>query len=406
MNCSTRCSTPHGSLPAHRTARTHAAKTLLGALACAAVLGGAPARGQLKVPQHYPTIQTAIDAAPTGATITVAPGSYEEQIVVAGKSLRLVGLPGATIVAPAHLEQTLLPLSFRRVVLGMLHGDLEISGFAFDGGRVGDQNQYLTGIHLVAGGGWVHDCSFTGFRSAALLPSDDSVAVLNWNPLSEGVGIVDVAVTTCVFADNFVSIALKGDDDNPNVTLARVFAAYNTITGLGPTPLVNQFGIRVLYGATGVVLGNTVTDHTYLGTDTFAVGILLGVAQPGQPLVLPRILCADNVVQRCNSGIAALFCEEALISGNAVSGGPFGFNGIAVSGENNSLVANDIDMSSSILPVNSGVGLLGLEFGGPLGYGIATGTKVLANLITGAEVPVLQQTGVTGTVLRGNRIRP
>lgn len=386
--------------------RNNANKALLSTLLGATLFAGTPAFAQFHVPHHYPTIQAAVDAAPSGATITVAPGFYEEQIVIDGKSLRLVGKPGATIVAPEHLEQTLLPLAFRRVVLGVLRGHLEISGFGFDGGRHGDQNEFFTGIHLVASGGSVHSCSFRGFRTEALAANDDSAAVLNYNPLSAGVGIVDVAVTACDFADNLVSIALKGDDANPNVLLARVLAAHNWITGLGPTPLVNQFGIRVLYGATGFVLGNKVTDHVYLGSSTFAVGILLGVAQPGEPLVLPPIVVAGNTVERCNSGIAALFCEDSWIVGNRVSSGPFGFNGIAVSGDGNQVVANAIDMSSSILAGNSGVGLLGLEFGGPFGYGIASATKVVGNSITGAELPVLEQTGVTGTVMLGNRIRP
>jgi serine protease len=36
----------------------------------------------ISVPGDYPTIQAAVDAAPAGATIHVAPGTYPEQVVI------------------------------------------------------------------------------------------------------------------------------------------------------------------------------------------------------------------------------------------------------------------------------------------------------------------------------------
>ncbi len=44
----------------------------------------------LRVPQDYPTIQAAVDAAPEGATILIEPGTYTENIVIT-KSLTLEG---------------------------------------------------------------------------------------------------------------------------------------------------------------------------------------------------------------------------------------------------------------------------------------------------------------------------
>lgn len=52
------------------------------------------ARGQepptILVPQDYPTIQGAIDAAPGGGTILVSPGVYQENLRITGKAVRLV----------------------------------------------------------------------------------------------------------------------------------------------------------------------------------------------------------------------------------------------------------------------------------------------------------------------------
>ena len=54
------------------------------------------AAAQLRVPQESPTIQAAIDAAPGGATIEVAPGTYRENLVIA-KSLVLRSTDGAAL---------------------------------------------------------------------------------------------------------------------------------------------------------------------------------------------------------------------------------------------------------------------------------------------------------------------
>jgi len=64
-------------------------------LSAAAVHGAASAQffvddaGIFRVPQDYPTIQTAIDSAPDGARIAVAPGAYTENLFIDGKRLFL-----------------------------------------------------------------------------------------------------------------------------------------------------------------------------------------------------------------------------------------------------------------------------------------------------------------------------
>ncbi|MCA9411336.1 MAG: right-handed parallel beta-helix repeat-containing protein [Candidatus Omnitrophica bacterium] len=57
------------------------------------------------VPEDYPTIQAAIDAATDGNTVTVMPGDYEEVILFHGKNIRLTSVDPKT---PAMRDQTAL----------------------------------------------------------------------------------------------------------------------------------------------------------------------------------------------------------------------------------------------------------------------------------------------------------
>ena len=43
------------------------------------------------VPDNYPTIQQAVDAAESGDTILVRAGTYDEDVVINGKSISLIG---------------------------------------------------------------------------------------------------------------------------------------------------------------------------------------------------------------------------------------------------------------------------------------------------------------------------
>ena len=82
----------------------------------------------IKVPQDYPTIQEAINAASAGDTITVAPGTYLESVVI-NKSVTLIGEdPKTTIIdrgdsVPSHYGY------HHDSVIFIIADDVVISGF-------------------------------------------------------------------------------------------------------------------------------------------------------------------------------------------------------------------------------------------------------------------------------------
>ncbi|GAA4599577.1 parallel beta-helix repeat protein [Actinoplanes octamycinicus] len=81
----------------------------------------------LAVPGSYPTIRDALEVAPDGAVISVAPGSYRERIELQGRRLTLrgTGEPGTVVVDAAGLEGP---------ALAVLGGEVTVEGLALTSG--------------------------------------------------------------------------------------------------------------------------------------------------------------------------------------------------------------------------------------------------------------------------------
>ncbi|WIM98006.1 AAA family ATPase [Actinoplanes oblitus] len=81
----------------------------------------------LAVPGTYPTISDALEVAPDGAVISVAPGTYRERIELRGRTLTLrgTGEPGTVVVDAAGLEGP---------ALAVLSGEVTVEGLALTAG--------------------------------------------------------------------------------------------------------------------------------------------------------------------------------------------------------------------------------------------------------------------------------
>ena len=109
----------------------------------------------------YASVQSAIAAAPTGATVRVAPGNYAGPIVLEGKSLTLIAIGNAsnTTISGAGLSTSIL------TIRGAAAIGSTISGFQFRDGTAGslESGARVGGAMLLSETtASIRDCIFTG----------------------------------------------------------------------------------------------------------------------------------------------------------------------------------------------------------------------------------------------------
>lgn len=153
------------------------------------------------------------------------------------------------------------------------------------------------GIYYNHGTGTVEDANISGALYYGILVNGDtnavSVDILNssihnvgdvpFNGNQRGVAIYYRAYlggkTSGKISGNTVTQYQKAgivtNGAGTNVIISR-----NTVTGFGPVDFIAENGIQIGYGASGQVMGNVVTGHSYTGTSTVSGGIIV-VGGPG-----------------------------------------------------------------------------------------------------------------------------
>jgi parallel beta-helix repeat protein len=266
-------------------------------------------------PGAFTSIQAAVNAAHTGDTIRVFPGTYTEQVTVPSTKddITLTAVqPGTAVVkAPATLTGT--------DGLIQIDGadDVTVRGFK------------ITGPGSLFAGVWV-------YHNGSAVIENNTITSIRQDPISGvqgGIGVVlgrggtpgDAVIQGNRITDyqkEGITVAYQGSD-------AVILG--NTITGAGPTGVNAQNGIDVNTGADAYIAGNTVSGNVFT-VDNSAVGILAFDA--GHVTVL------GNRVTGNSEGINVQFTDGVAILLNDVRGSVV--NGIDLNALKNAIVAGNL----------------------------------------------------------------
>jgi predicted outer membrane repeat protein len=231
----------------------------------------------IQVPADYPTLQLAINAAGSGDTIVVAPGTYPESILFTGKALTMMssGGPQVTTIDGSGFLKSVITLN-----TGGLFPEPEctIQGFT------------ITGGDTLLGG---------GIHAATSLTVDDCIFVDNMGVEGGGIYVGDISAftaTNCSFVDNhatqwgggirvdnrFVIMDVDIDDcffrENSAISGGGVYIsrhstdyAIRRCTFLNNEATSSGGALQLMRGA-GLTLGQVIGDCVFAGNQAGSLG--------------------------------------------------------------------------------------------------------------------------------------
>ncbi len=298
------------------------------------------------------TIQDAIDHSSDGDTISVAEGTYDEQLIIY-TDVTIQGAGDSTVIQPSQVTADFFEIfnrapggDFNTAAIIVTDGttsvtvkDLQIDGSLVElapDGVSGFFGILYRGTSGVIDNVTVHDIETDIYGDNAIYVSSMGETVT-----------VEVKNSDI---DTYGKNGITGNFDGLTVNIHD-----NIVDGIGPTPAIAQNGIQIGFGATGSVISNTVSDQfcteetTCLEDPTTspeadgASGILL-YASTG------TVEVAENTLDGNQFGIWTVASEAVNIHDNEVTGGSG--NGISVWDRDQWISFFDVSPVSTTGPIN------------------------------------------------------
>ena len=229
----------------------------------------------------YTSIQSAVTASTSGGTVTVCPGTYNEQVTVSVSNLTIEGSGASSIIKPTSASPTTVTDSDGFTDAAIVYVDpghgVTLQNLVVDGSGLENDPQFNCTDDLV---GILYD-------GAPGMIDHVSVSHVNPGPNSgcgTGLGIEVLGGSAPVKIQNstvsdYDKNGITCNDPKTNCTVNN-----NTVTGSGPTMGGAQNGIQIGFEAVANLDHNSVSANDWTGTNPgnttetqadYAAGILL-----------------------------------------------------------------------------------------------------------------------------------
>ncbi len=255
----------------------------------------------------FPTIQEGVDAAASGGPVSVAPGTYQEQVEIAKDLSLLATAPGVVIQSPPTLTKSFTTSAVNKPVV-YVHDALSvtISNVCVDGLRYGAANYRFMGIAYQNAGGSV------------LASEVKNISENPANGMQHGIGVAvynaDAAARTFALMDSYIHDCQKNctlfNGDNLTVDVRR-----NRIFGAGPIAYIAQNGIQISYGATGTVADNIISGFDYT-PGTWASSAIMNY-EGGD------VLFDNNIITLSDFGLYIFNDDGSTVTDNSFTGNDY-----------------------------------------------------------------------------------
>jgi parallel beta-helix repeat protein len=267
---------------------------------------------------NFSTIGAALNVVVDGDTIEVCPAAYPEQVVIT-KPVTLVGIAwngvGRAVIQPTTL--TANSLGFIAVVTVANTPGVTISNLAIDASNNAATGcaVSLSGIHFYNSSGSVLNSSISGTQlpnptsCTTLFPGNGSGVQADQSGTAGSYTITVQGNSIHDFGRNGVLVNGAGQ----NATVSG-----NSITGIGPSTGVNQFGVFLANGAVGQVTGNSITQGN---CGTVSIANCRPIRSEGVVLrsVGSGVVIANNIISNVQAGIFVNGATGPQVTGNIVS---------------------------------------------------------------------------------------
>jgi parallel beta-helix repeat protein len=330
--------------------------------------------------ETYATIQAALAKANNGDTIAVYQGTYTVGTTASPGGLQLTQ-SNLTLEAEGWNVEIEASSSLADDAMIDVTGTKDrIDGFTIDGD--GNQSESIdAAIEITHGGSaTVSDNVIQNLFNPALVGfSGDRVGTgirVGDSSLAAGEQTGTATILNNII-QNYYKAGVTVDATGSSATIIG-----NAITGVGPisSTSTQQYGVAIVNGAGGTIIGNEIDNNTYDGAIR-AGGVV--VSETTSPVVI-----ANNYFSGDQDGVILSFSSNTLVSGNTIRGGAA--DGILLlNANNNTIVANYLDHNGYDVPSVSGPG------GGITIYD-SSYNQISGNIVTGSNLDAFYLDGSNG----------